>query len=358
MNSETNNTTLREQARRDHPDFPWLDVGDRESLVRLLTERHWLREGEEVESFEPPGDGNMNLILRVKTGQRSFIVKQSRPWVEKYDTIAAPWDRMLFEQRFYRRVSRVPGVAQRMPRVLAADPDARVIVLEDMGDAADFTDLYRGWAAYDRDVRTLAGYLRALHDASEGEPDPEFANREMRALNRQHIFVIPLDSDNGIDLDGHELWLNDAANRLRSDAAYVERVSELGERYLADGNFLLHGDYFPGSWLRAEDGLRVIDPEFCFFGDREWDLGVCVAHLRLASQDFDFAKAFLSAYQEDDIDTVFDVDLVRDFAAVEIMRRLLGVAQLPIPPSQGFRAELLAASRTALLGGDIEDLWV
>jgi 5-methylthioribose kinase len=39
---------------------------------------------------------------------------------------------------------------------------------------------------------------------------------------------------------------------------------------------------FPGSWLKAADGLRVIDPEFCFLGDPEFDCGILAAHLMIA----------------------------------------------------------------------------
>ena len=34
------------------------------------------------------GDGNMNCTVRVTTGTGTLIVKQSRPWVEKYPRFA------------------------------------------------------------------------------------------------------------------------------------------------------------------------------------------------------------------------------------------------------------------------------
>jgi len=41
-------------------------------------------EKEEVISMKKPGEGNMNVVLRIITNERSFILKQSRPYVEKY----------------------------------------------------------------------------------------------------------------------------------------------------------------------------------------------------------------------------------------------------------------------------------
>ena len=54
----------------------------------------------------------------------------------------------------------------------------------------------------------------------------------------------------------------------------------LGERYLRqNGSSLIHGDLFPGSLLQTGSGeLRVIDPEFCFCGDPEFDIGVFYAN--------------------------------------------------------------------------------
>ena len=43
--------------------------------------------------------------LRVQTAERSFILKQSRPWVEKYPAIPAPEERVLVEAAFYEPLS-------------------------------------------------------------------------------------------------------------------------------------------------------------------------------------------------------------------------------------------------------------
>ena len=45
----------------------------------------------------------------------------------------------------------------------------------------------------------------------------------------------------------------------------MARVTALGVRYLEDGDTLVHGDYFPGSWLRTGEGVRIIDGPFANF---------------------------------------------------------------------------------------------
>ena len=43
---------------------------------------------------------------------------------------------------------------------------------------------------------------------------------------------------------------------------------------MQNGDTLLHGDYYPGSWMRVRERLYIIDPEFSFAGPKEFDLGI------------------------------------------------------------------------------------
>ncbi len=342
---------------REHPAFPWLDLDDPRGIEQFLRDHDWIEPDESVVACEKPGDGNMNLTIRVRTESRSFIVKQARPWVEKYDHIPAPWDRADFERRFYQRVAGIAGVADRMPRLLAADAESRTLVLEDLGEAASLVSLYAGDVLDLDELRALARYLRALHDATRGKADPTFGNCAMRRLNHQHVFVVPLAADNGLKLDAFEPGLERAAGRLRDDEEYRSLVEQTGNRYLADGPCLVHGDFFPGSWLRAADGVRVIDPEFCYFGDVELDLGCAVAHFALAWQPRASAAALLKLYDAAGEPAAVDATLLARYAACEVMRRLIGVAQLPLPPRGTRRCALLARSRRTMLDGAWELLW-
>jgi 5-methylthioribose kinase len=342
--------SLRAEAVATHPGFPWLADDDPAGVASYLRARGFLSDGETPERVERAGEGNMNLTLRIVTGRHSLILKQARPWVEKYDHIAAPWERARFERRFYERVAAIPAVAAAMPRLLGSDDEAHTLLLEDLPGARDLTDLYAGARLDEAEVEALAGYLAALHAATHGTPDPDFANRAMRELNYAHIFVVPYERENGVDLEGREPGLTAAAERLAADGAFRGALAATGRRYLADGPCLLHGDYFPGSWLRTAAGPRVIDPEFCFYGDPEVDAGCALAHLALARQDPGLATRFRARYG------ACDEARTARFAAAEIARRLLGVAQLPIAPSDGWRAAILLRAREAMVAGSLAGL--
>ena len=259
--------SLRARFERERPGVFYLDTTNVDELRQHLMFLGWMGPKESILQAEKAGEGNMNFTVRVRTPERSFILKQARPWVEKYPLIDAPWDRALVEGRFYELVASHPELACRMPRLLGLDPYARLLCLEDLGEARDFTAVYGGSPLPEPDLRVLIEFLTGLHAAFRNCLARDvFENRAMRGLNHQHIFVLPLEDGNGLELDRITPGLTAAARKLRHDAEYKRKVLEAGELYLAGGPCLLHGDYFPGSWLSTAAGLKIIDPEFCFFG--------------------------------------------------------------------------------------------
>ena len=61
----------------------------------------FLKLSEIINEIEIAGEGNMNVVLRIKTNKRTFILKQSRPFVQKYPHLPAPIDRIDVEKKFY-----------------------------------------------------------------------------------------------------------------------------------------------------------------------------------------------------------------------------------------------------------------
>jgi len=337
---------LRAQFADAHHDVLLLEAGDRAGIEGYLLARNLVASTELPSRIERAGSGNMNLTLRVTLRSRSLIVKQGRPWVEKYDHIAAPWGRTLIEGQFYEAVRSVQAVSSRMPELLNLDRQNHVLVLADAGSAGDFTSMYADRQISKTDLGELLDWLSALRAVTI--PDHArsgFANRAMRVLNHEHIFSLPLAEQNGLDLDRIIEGLARAAEELKRDQAYCGRVRELGTEYLGDGISLVHGDYFPGSWVRAADGIRIIDPEFCFLGAREFDYGVTLAHLALGRAGAEAAWQVLAGSSREHLDET----MVLGFAGVEIMRRLIGVAQLPLPYGLDAKRRLLEVSRSLAL---------
>lgn len=327
-----------------------LDANQPYELQTYLARNGWIGTDEVLLSLTKPGEGNMNYTLRVQTDARSLIVKQARPYVEKYPTIAAPVERAVIEGQFYQRIARNPTLRAAMPELLGADKDESLLVLEDLGESSDYTYLYQGNASgpnntlIPSELHELIRFMSLLHNQFRAaQPDPAFANQAMRTLNAEHIFNYPFLAENGFDLDTVQPGLQALAIPHKQDNALKQAVAGLAEQYTSNNHAglcsLLHGDYYPGSWLHTQAGTRVIDPEFCFYGPPEFDLGVMLAHLHMARQPETVLAQVITEYDRPD---GFDENLLRQFTGVEIMRRLIGLAQLPLSLSLAEKEALLA----------------
>ncbi|GJM36309.1 MAG: hypothetical protein DHS20C18_53100 [Saprospiraceae bacterium] len=305
-----------------------LDKDKPEVIFDYLQEIGFLAPEETIRSAEKAGEGNMNYTLRIHTSSRSFILKQARPYVEKYPSIPAPVERAQKESSFFQVAGQWPDVGDRLPRLLNFDPQNHLQIIEDLGEGADFSLYYQREKHFpEAELRTLLHFLKALHVQSRNhQPKEDFSNRAMRELNHLHIFDFPFQSDNGLNLDEIQPGLQSLASRtVHQHPGLQKKALALGQRYLADGDTLLHGDFFPGSWLQTNHGLFIIDPEFCFRGEAAFDLGVCLAHLRFCGMHWQpILSLFVSHYG------AFDQMACQEFAAIEILRRLYGVAQLPL----------------------------
>ena len=298
-------------------------------------------ENEQITHVDRAGEGNMNSVLRVQTNRRSVILKQSRPWVERYPDIAAPADRVLAEIDFYQRVQLHPAVCRAMPRLLAASQDLHVMALEDLGAASDYSDLYREQDPSQLPMKEAIEWLVQLHSISiPASEQASVGNFELRELNHAHIFQIPLQDPSAIPLDRVCEGLESLAQSIRQNIDVHRIADRLGTRYLSTGPCLLHGDFYPGSWLRTPQGLRVIDPEFTFAGPAEFDLAIVAAHRVLLGGDADSIDQTIATYR-DAGGMPTDTPLLQGFAGMEIVRRLIGVAQLPLEATLSEREQML-----------------
>ena len=280
-----------------------------------------------ITSAEKPGEGNMNYVLRIHTGMESFIIKQARPYVEKYPSIPAPVERAKVEAAFYQTIQSDKILKSYTPSLLWTDNDNHITALEDLGEANDYSDLYKLQRQLEiNEVKNLVEFINRLHTIKNTH-DPVFQNRKMRELNHQHIFLFPFMEDNGFNLDTIQPGLQALAMTYKTDRALKDIIVGLGDTYLQDGDTLLHGDYYPGSWLNTVNGIKIIDPEFCFYGPAVFDLAVMSAHCMLTQQDQRILDTILSTYQGAGN---FDKLLYDQFTGVEIMRRLIGLAQVPL----------------------------
>ncbi len=318
-----------------------IDIQQNSPLTYLQDLGFW-RAGEKILSTSIPGESNMNLVLRIETNQGSYILKQAKHYVRKYPQIPAPISRIAIEYQFLRQLDGNPFLASLSPKVLHYDAHNHLMLLEDLGEGSDFLSLYAGNHKLNiSEIHHLVDYLMHLHQLEIADFP---STRSMRALNHEHIFNFPFLEENGFDLDSVQPGLQEASMPYKTDAFLKQRIQLLGNRYLTDGKVLMHGDYYPGSWLQVSSGIKIIDPEFGGLGDAEFDLGVFLAHLDLSQQAEDLCTEVQKHYN-----LPVDWTLVQHYRGVEILRRLIGIAQLPVTLTLDTKKTLLARARTFLL---------
>lgn len=313
-----------------YPEAILLDTISQPALCQYLNQSGWLSRPVNSVEISNAGEGNMNFTKRVSTPEGSLILKQSIPWVARYPEIAAPQDRLIREARFYQMVYAFPEVSDAMPELLGLDVKNRIAALTDLGPSSDFSYLYRREKhLVETQLQEFAHWLSALHGLQFPENErTHLRNRDMRNLNFEHIFCFPFQPGNGLDLDGITPGLQAEADKIIRQRDLVRLILELGESYYQeDGPVLLHGDFFPGSLLRTPQGLKVIDPEFGFFGFAEFDAGVFAAHLLMSHHSTSQLDRWFATYRPPEN---FQMSLAYQMAGIEILRRLLGVAQLPL----------------------------
>jgi 5-methylthioribose kinase len=324
-----------------------LKNADPDTLGIFLQEQKWLLPKEKITRLSSPGSGNMNFVTRVHSSHRTFIVKQSRPYVEKYPSVPAPQERTAIEYDFYQFISSSAAIQQYMPKVIGYEPVHHILAIEDAGNIQEGSVLYQqNNLLQQQHIVWLTDYLCSLHSFSySNNKNPErFANNNMRALNALHIFDFPFQEENGFNLDIVQPGLQSAATPYKTDTLLKEKLATLRSVYTSQGNYLLHGDFYPGSWLIDPATVKIIDPEFCFYGPVEFDLGVFMAHLKIMRCPDQLLQEIVNRYQ-----LPVNILLLNAFTGTEILRRLIGLAQLPLTLTISEKEELMQEARNLVV---------
>ena len=319
------------------------DVRLDDRSIPAYLERIGLKAPHEPADVIGAGDGNINFVRRVRVGERSLVIKQARPSLERFPEYTVTTERIVFEQRYGEVVSDLaPEVANVLPEPLHFDPESRVLVMEDLGDGPRLdTELVAARVPLTA-LRTLGGFLGAVHCVTRPRAEqlaPRFGNDEMRALHGEHIFTLPYEPNEfpisqGLRAEAHK--------RLASDSVRT-RLRELRARYYDSREGLVHGDVQAGNVLLQDDRPRLLDAEIAHVGDPAFDLGTALAHLLvhapLRSGAYrEGAEALLEGYRRAGGRSQ-DASRARAYAGVEIMRRSIGAARL------GFLADDEAATQ-------------
>lgn len=312
------------------------------------------------------GDGNLNLVFRLAGPEGGIIVKQALPYLR---LVGRSWPlstmRSCYESLALGEFARLQP--DRLPAVLHADPVDRFIAMELLAPHVALRDALLEGRRFDRLADHLSGYLADIlfHTSERGLGEADRAaqaaryggNHEMRAVTDTLVFTEPLLGSSRNRWTRPELDLLVA--ELKRDVALRARVAGLRQRFLRTPQALLHGDLHTSSIMVTPTDTRIIDPEFVCHGPMGFDIGLLLGGLLLSyfaqaghrpadpgHGDWILAlvEAVWTGFRDRfaglcrrasptcgeaagaDLDGVFQ-DMA-GFAAVEMMRRILGLAHV------------------------------
>ena len=263
-----------------------------ESLPALLKEVAVIRDllGGKPETWvvEEVGDGNLNLVFKVRGPGGGAAVKQALPYVRLVgESWPLPLTRAHFEHlALVCQARHAPGLT---PAVIHYDADMALIVMEllephiimrrGMVDGVVypmFAEAVSTFAAatlfHTSDLGMAAADKKALVADFAG-------NTAMCGITEDLIFTEPY------MMAENNRWtspqLDGMAASIRADTDLKVAVSRLKVTFMSSAQALIHGDLHTGSIMVTPGDTRIIDPEFAFVGPMGFDTGAVIANLLL-----------------------------------------------------------------------------
>ena len=282
---------------------------DTETVKTYLVEQLRLFSHDDPLDAEEIGDGNINYVFRVRSriGGKSIIVKQA-------DRLLRSSGRPLDITRSKREAEALRIYAdltpQFIPQIYAYDNTMSAICMEDISYCGNLRkELMAGHSLPANFAENVASFLAdAVFATSDLFLSPEekkkrvsaFINPELCAISETLVFSEPYCNGKNRNriTPGNESFIQ---KMLYNDEALKAEVASLREIFMNKAEALIHGDLHTGSIFigssagipidtnttpdrnaTSEPCMKIIDPEFTFYGPIGYDLGNIIAHLYCA----------------------------------------------------------------------------
>jgi 5-methylthioribose kinase len=230
-----------------------------DNALDYLRGKGWIGNG--PAHAEELSGGVSNLVLRITTPARLFVLKQSRPQLRTRDAWFSDLDRIEREHEVMRALH--PVLPEVVPEVLFVDKSNYSYA---MSHAPLDAQVWKTQLLADNIDRALAPrigrVLGRIHQIAAEQA-------ERFAAFRDHNVYVQLRVD--------PFYRRVQERRPEFAAAIGPVVTQM----LTVKESLCHGDYTPKNMLIHADGFTLVDYETAHFGDPTMDLGLFLSHLTL-----------------------------------------------------------------------------
>ncbi len=236
--------------------------------------------------IEEVGDGNLNLVFKLRGPAGGLAVKQALPYVR---LVGESWPLPLTRAHYEHKALTLQEelVPSAVPKVVHYDETLALIAMEllephiIMRHGMIAGKIYPGFVEAITEFTAKTYFhtsdLALTAERKKGLLEAFASNTALCKITEDLIFTEPY------MLAEKNRWtsphLDRMAAELREDWAMKRAISRLKIAFMNNGQTLLHGDLHAGSIMLTEEDTRVIDPEFAFVGPIGFDLGTLLANL-------------------------------------------------------------------------------
>lgn len=305
---------------------------------------HRFSPGEALEGIEI-GDGNINYVFKVWSTDsgKSVIIKQA-------DSLLRSSGRPLDQNRNHieAKVLRFEGefAPSFVPEVYYHD---NVMAATSMEDVSAYRNLRKELMAghvYPHLAENMAEFLaQVLLPSTDLVMDKmekkrlvgEFLNPQLCEITERLVLSDPYEEGcirNQV-FPGNEAFVQEF---LYHNGGLQAQVALLRDRFMNCAQAMLHGDLHTGSIFANEDGIKVLDPEFAFYGPMGYDIGNIIGNLFFSLANKRYAHPEEAAVSDQLEHCIADFcDLVYE----KLSRRYDTLVQFPLYRSAVFKASYL-----------------
>lgn len=238
-------------------------------------------------SAQEVGDGNLNMVFIVRNlhvPSESMVIKQALPYLRVLgESYPLTRERMRFEAQallLYNELT--PGLA---PEVYVFDEDLSLVAMEHLKNHEVMRKplvARRKFPLFADHISTfLAQVLFKTSDLyrtghEKKSLQARYINPSLCKIQEDFVFTNPyMESPE----NNWNPQINAEVEAVRRNVPLKLAIIELKEKYMTQGQALIHSDLHTGSIMVNEQDTRVIDPEFSFFGPMGYDIGALLSNL-------------------------------------------------------------------------------
>lgn len=248
-------------------------------IIDYVVEKGFFNDKSTLECVEI-GDGNINYVFKVfdKKTNKSLVIKQSDTLLR---SSGRPLDinRSKIEYNILKTQYEIyPGS---VPEVYYYDEEKSMIIMEDISSYKNLREELSKGNIYSHLSDSLSEFLAktllpttdlVISRKEKKENVKKYTNPDLCDISEDLVFTEPYYNykDRNIITDGLESFVE---KELYKDEELIGEVLKLKDKFQTNSQALIHGDLHTGSIFVNDKGIKVIDPEFAFYGPIGYDIG-------------------------------------------------------------------------------------